>query len=115
MEINLPGIVNAATSSISNREGRNVAIISDNRTNYRDPGFLSSDFPRNPPKLYVTSESDEFDQLTITEWKNEGFDVQYLSMGAGEKEYRAKLASLNGSHLGPCETYAIVGMSRCCA
>ena len=109
MEINLPGIINAATSG-ANREGRIATIISDNRSNYRDPGFLSSDFPRNPPKLYVTAESDDFDQLTVSEWKDEGFDVQYLSMGAGDKEYRAKLASLNSSHLGPCETYAVVGM-----
>lgn len=107
MEINLPGLINAAT----NREGRIATIISDNRTNYRDAGFLSSDFPRNPPKLYVTAESDDFDQLTVSEWKDEGFNVQYLSMGAGEKEYRAKLASLHSSHLEPCETYGIVGMS----
>ncbi|KAK7748370.1 hypothetical protein SLS62_008633 [Diatrype stigma] len=107
MEINLPGIVNAATS-VPNRDGRRAAIISDNRPNYRDPGFLSSDFPRNPPKLYVSAESDEFDQLTLSEWRDEGFEVEYLSMGEGEKQYRAKLASLNRSDLGPCETYAIV-------
>lgn len=113
MEINFPGIVNAATPG-SSREGRYARIISDNRstTNYRDSAFLSDDFPRNPPKLYVTAESDDFDQLTLSEWKDEGFEVEYLSMGEGEKMYKAKLASLNRSDLGPCETFGIVGTHR---
>ncbi len=107
MEINLPGIMDA---SMPNRDWRNATVVSDNRPNYRDPGFLSGDFPRNPPKLYVTAEGGDFDQLTLSEWKDEGFDVEYLGMGEDEKQYRAKLASLNKSDLGPCETYAIVGM-----
>ncbi|RYP41453.1 hypothetical protein DL768_010492 [Monosporascus sp. mg162] len=105
MEVSLPGLVSAA---VPDRGKRNVGIISDNRPNYRDPGFLSDDFPKNPPKLYITAESDEFDQLTLSEWRDEGFQVEYFSMDEGEKQYRAKLASLNRSDLGPCETYAIV-------
>ncbi|RYP71485.1 hypothetical protein DL771_004740 [Monosporascus sp. 5C6A] len=105
MEVSLPGLVSAA---VPDRGKRNVGIISDNRPNYRDPGFLSNDFPKDPPKLYVTAESDEFDPLTLSEWRDEGFQVEYFSMDEGEKQYRAKLASLNRSDLGPCETYAIV-------
>ncbi|KAI1775822.1 NTF2-like protein [Hypoxylon cercidicola] len=106
MEINLPGIVNAA---MPNRGNWNVGIISSNSgPNHNDPGFLSSDFPRSPPKLYITAESDEFDLLTINEWRDEGFNVEYVPMGDGGKEYRTKLDSLSRANLGPCETFGIV-------
>ncbi|OTA81274.1 hypothetical protein M434DRAFT_37591 [Hypoxylon sp. CO27-5] len=106
MEINLPGIIEAA---IPNRGNRNIGIISSSMgPNHNDPGFLSSDFPQSLPKLYVTAESDEFDVLTLGEWKDEGFDVEYISMGDGGNEYRVKLESLGRTNLGPCETYGII-------
>lgn len=107
MEINIPGIVNAA---MPNRGNRNIGIISSNGLNHNDPGFLSSDFPQSPPKLYITSEDEEFDLSTIKEWRDEGFNVEYVPMGAGGKEYRMKLDSMSRTNLGPCETYGIVGM-----
>lgn len=108
MEINLPGIVDAA---MPNRGNRNVGIISSNSgLNHNDPGFLSSDFPQSPPKLYITAESDEFDLLTLNEWRDEGFNVEYVPMGNGGVEYKMKLESLSRANLGPCETYGIIGM-----
>ncbi|KAI0110647.1 NTF2-like protein [Hypoxylon sp. NC0597] len=106
MEIDLPRIVDAV---MPNRGNRNIGIISSSMgPNHNDPGFLSSDFPQSPPKLYVTAESDEFDMLTLRGWKDEGFDVKYIPMGDGGNEYRVKLESLGRTNLGPCETYGII-------
>ncbi|KAI1452493.1 NTF2-like protein [Annulohypoxylon moriforme] len=106
MEINLPRIIDA---TMPNRGDRNIGIISSsNGFNHNDPGFLSNDFPHSPPKLYITAESDEFDVLTLNEWKDEGFNVEYIPMGDGGNEYRMKLESFSRADLGPCETYGIV-------
>ncbi|KAI0832278.1 NTF2-like protein [Hypoxylon sp. FL0890] len=106
MEINLPRIVDAV---MPDRGDRNVGIFSSNLgPNHNDPGFLSSDFPRSSPKLYITAESDEFDLLTLGEWKDEGFEVEYIPMGDGGNEYRRKIESLSRANLGPCECYGIV-------
>ena len=108
MEINLPGIIDAA---MPNRGDRNIGIISSsNSLNHNDPGFLSNDFPHSPPKLYITAESDDFDLVTVNEWRDEGFNVEYIAMGDGGNEYRTKIESLSRANLGPCETFGIVGM-----
>ena len=106
MNINIADLAKAA---VPNAEGRNVRIISDNGPNHRDPGFLSNDFPRSPPRLYFTAESEDFDELTLAEWRDEGFDVEYLAMGSGGDEYRHKLRALSTRGLGPCETFGIIG------
>ncbi|KAI1800782.1 hypothetical protein F4811DRAFT_537179 [Daldinia bambusicola] len=106
MEISLPNIVNAA---MPNRGNGNVGIISSNLgPNHNDPGFLSSDFPHSAPKLYITAEDAEFDFVTLNEWRDEGFNVEYIPMGGGGNEYRMKLESLSRTNLGPCETYGII-------
>ncbi|KAI2614779.1 uncharacterized protein GGS25DRAFT_517633 [Hypoxylon fragiforme] len=93
-----------------NRGNGNIGIISSSGggLNHNDPGFLSSDFPQSPPKLYITAESDEFDLLTLSEWRDEGFNVEYISMGNGGNEYRSRLESLSKANWGPCETYGII-------
>lgn len=108
MEFNIPRIVNAA---MPDRGDRNVGIISSSSgPGHNDPGFLSNDFPRSPPKLYITSEDEEFDLVTLAEWRDEGFEVEYVPMGAGGNEYKMKIESLSRAKLGPCETFGIVGM-----
>jgi hypothetical protein len=109
MNINVPGIVDAALPK--GKGGRNIGIIANNMNgpNHNDPGFLSDDFPKSPPKLYITADDDEFDIETINDWKEEGFNVEYLPMGAGGKEYKMKLDGLRRVGLGPCETFGIVG------
>ncbi|KAK1635402.1 dienelactone hydrolase [Colletotrichum phormii] len=107
MNIDIPKLVKAA---VPESEGRNARIVSDNwnRPVHRDPNFLSKDFPRSRPKLYISAESEEFDQLTLDEWRDENFDVEYLTMGSSAKEYRGKLRSLSKNDIGPCETFGIV-------
>ncbi|KAH8678003.1 hypothetical protein BX600DRAFT_431315 [Xylariales sp. PMI_506] len=112
MELNVPGIIDAALPR--NKGSRNVGVIANNLNgpNHNDPGFLSDDYPRSPPKLYITSEEDEFDLETIEAWKKEGFNVEYLPRGAGGKEYKLKLDGLRKVGLGPCETFGIVAFGE---
>ncbi|KAK1969270.1 dienelactone hydrolase [Colletotrichum sublineola] len=107
MNVDIPKLVKAA---VPESEGRNARIVSDNLTgsNHRDPNFLSQNFPRARPKLYITAEDDDFDQITLGEWRDEGFDVEYLPMGNSADKYRGKLRSLSKKKMGPCETFGIV-------
>ncbi|KAI0378861.1 NTF2-like protein [Hypomontagnella monticulosa] len=106
MEFNIPRIVNAA---MPDRGDKNIGIISSSSgPGHNDPGFLSNDFPRSPPKLYITSEDDEFDLVTLGEWRDEGFNVEYIPMGAGGNEYKMKIESLSRAKMDPCETFGIV-------
>ena len=106
MNLNIPNIIKAA---VPESEGRNVQIVSQSGNNYRKPGFLSKDFPRGAPKLYVTAESDDFDDLTLAEWRDEGYDVEYVAMGDSPDAYRRELGLLSRKNMGPCETFGIVG------
>jgi hypothetical protein len=56
-------------------------------------GFLS--FNSLPPRLWITSEDEEFDETTIHHWKDEGFDVTYLPMNGGGKAYVNELKRLS--------------------
>lgn len=108
MEVNFPGF-NLNTVLPERAKGKNVAILSQHGTNHNDPSFLSDDFPRNPPRLYFTAESDDFDAMTLAEWRDEGFHVEYVPMGKGGEDYVWKLERLAKKKLGPCETFGIVG------
>lgn len=59
----------------------------ENRT-----GFLS--FNGSPPRLWITSEDEDFDETTLRHWKEEGYDVTYLPMGADVNTYTNTLTSL---------------------
>jgi hypothetical protein len=103
-------MANLIKSAVPDAEGRNVRVLSQNGPNHRDSNFLSSDFPRGMPKLYITAEQDDFDELTVTEWRDEGFDVEYFSMESQGNEYLQKLKDLSREKMGPCEKFGIVGM-----
>lgn len=106
MNVDIPSLVKTA---VPGSEGKNARIISQSGSNYRDAGFLSKKFPRSPPKLYVTAETDDFDELTLAEWRDEGFNVEYLPLGDDGAEYRRKLQALAKKDMGPCETFGIIG------
>lgn len=117
MNINLPGILDAAIPK-PGESNRNVAVIANNMNgpNHNDPGFLSDDFPKTPPRIWVTSNDAEFDTATVlADWRAEGFNAEFLPMAPGakgpgaHKEYKMKLDNLRKtSNLGPCETFGIV-------
>lgn len=108
MDVNIPEIIKAA---VPESKGRNVQVLSDNMTgnNYRDQNFLSDDFPRSPPKLYITGDTDDFDELTLSEWRDEGFNVEYISKESHGEGYLGKIKSLSRGNIGPCEKFGIVG------
>ncbi|KAK5039096.1 hypothetical protein LTR16_011842, partial [Cryomyces antarcticus] len=59
-------------------------------------GFLSTLDSHAPPKLYITGETGEdeaFDQLTLRQWVDEGFDVTYLHFNDGGPKYKRLLQS----------------------
>lgn len=109
MEINVPGFNNLNVTLPERTKGKNAVVLSQHGPNHNDPSFLSDDFPRNPPKLYITAESDDFDLLTLQEWRDEGFQVEYIPMGKGGDDYVWKLERLAKKNLEPCETFGIVG------
>jgi hypothetical protein len=60
------------------------------------------------PRLVVTSDTPDFDQDIIENWKDEGFQVAYLPYDGDKKDYHNKLQHLaDPLELG--EKYAIVG------
>jgi len=61
--------------------------------------FLSS-FGTTTPRLYITAETDtiqEFDQITLKHWRDEGFDVIYLPFGQGGKAYTKELEAIKNN------------------
>jgi hypothetical protein len=103
-------------------KGHNVRVLSQNGANvgpgsgglHRDANFLSKNFPRGRPKLYITAEDDDFDELTVQEWRDEGFDVEYFSVNSYQSKdggYIRKLKDLSLEEIGPCEKFGIIGMS----
>jgi len=70
-------------------------------------GWLS--FKHSTPVLYITAEDEDFDIETMRAWRDEGFNVKYVPMGKGGKQYVQTLYKL-GDSMGIGERYAIVGI-----
>ncbi|KAF2230871.1 dienelactone hydrolase-like protein [Viridothelium virens] len=68
-----------------------------------------SSVPRAPPKLFVTAETSDFDEITLQKWRDEGFDVEYLPLenDGGQKAYLESLKRLHEG-LGVGDYYGIV-------
>lgn len=111
MEVNLPTPFNNMNIALPERaKGKNAVVLSQNGgSNHTDPHFLSEDFLKDPPRLFITAEDNEFDIQTINEWQDEGFLVEYVPMGSGGEQYVEKLERAGKKKLGPCESYGIVG------
>ncbi|KAF2715583.1 hypothetical protein K504DRAFT_469751 [Pleomassaria siparia CBS 279.74] len=75
-------------------------------------GWLS--FNHSTPMLYITAEDEEFDLETLRAWKDEGFNVKYIAMGEGGKQYVNTLHHL-GDAMGIGERYAIVAFGDAAA
>ncbi|KAI0551208.1 hypothetical protein F4679DRAFT_572375 [Xylaria curta] len=115
MNINVPNLINAAFPE-RDTQNRNAVILSENSgPNHNEQGFLSSSFPRSAHKIFVTADSDDFDEGYLRSLRDEGFTVQYFGLGEGvsDEEYRGQLANLrNVAALGPCETFAVVAFGE---
>ncbi|EED14271.1 dienelactone hydrolase [Talaromyces stipitatus ATCC 10500] len=74
--------------------------------------FLNSQL--STPRLCITSEEEEFDTETIRNWQNEGFDVTYVPLNEGGKDYASRLESVKeGLRVG--ESYAIIAYGEAAA
>lgn len=62
----------------------------------------------NNARVCITSETGEFDMDTIKNWQDEGFDVVYLPLDGGGKEYESRLKAVKEG-LGVGENYAVIG------
>lgn len=139
MNVNLPNLINNAldrydnnhpdthdegestrrttNGGTSHRKHRNVAILSDNWTggsmNHNDPSFLSSSFPRNPPKLFIASDDDDPDPAVLAAWRAEGFNVLgHLPLGLDADPTKTLRDLHRRAGLAPCETYGVVAFGE---
>lgn len=71
--------------------------------------FLKHLAVQHTPYLFLTAETDDFDQDIIEAWANEGFSVTYVPLGDGGAEYTRTLHSIADSVVGLSDHYAIVG------
>lgn len=62
----------------------------------------------NNARVCITSETGEFDMQTIKNWQDEGFDVVYLPLDGGGKDYEGRLKGVREG-LGVGENYAVIG------
>lgn len=71
--------------------------------------FSWSDGSAAHPKIVITAQDDDFDQVTIQNWRAEGFEVSYLPFTGLRNDYVHTLQHLaDPLELG--ENFAIVGL-----
>jgi hypothetical protein len=62
------------------------------------------------PYIFVTGETDDFDEETIAAWEGEGFVTIYVPYGDGGHEYVDRMHAAPDQELGLNDQYAIVGL-----
>ena len=71
--------------------------------------FSWSDSSVTQPKVVITADDDDFDEVTIQNWRAEGFEVSYLPFTSSREEYVHSLQHLaDPLELG--DNFAIVGL-----
>lgn len=102
--------------TITSRDGRTTAHL---RSSFTDNGRRTSTASRSvtfdwqtvQPRLVITSDTDDFDEELLRNFKDEGFQIRYMPYDGDKAAYQRQLAHLTDPlELG--ETYAIVGMYK---
>jgi hypothetical protein len=65
------------------------------------------------PYIFLTGETDDFDEETIAAWEAEGFVTIYVPYRDGGHEYVGRMHAAPDQELGLNDQYAIVGMFSC--
>jgi hypothetical protein len=65
------------------------------------------------PYIFLTAETDDFDEETIAAWEGEGFVTIYVPYGDGGREYVDRMHAAPDQELGLNDQYAIVVLSPC--
>lgn len=75
-----------------------------------DPSSIRTDsFPESKvAHLVLAAETEDFDEETMQQWVDEGFDVRYVPFLGGGDDF-IKRIHFTGDTFGPSEQYAIVG------
>ncbi|CAD0082333.1 unnamed protein product [Aureobasidium vineae] len=60
------------------------------------------------PYIFLTAETDDFDEETIAAWQGEGFVTTYVPFGDGGRDYVARMHAAPDQALGLNDQYAIV-------
>lgn len=71
--------------------------------------FLKHLNVRKTPYIFLTAETDDFDEEIIAAWEGEGFVTTYVPYGDGGKDYVARMHAAPDHALGLSDQYAIVG------
>ena len=61
------------------------------------------------PYIFLTAETDDFDEETIAAWEGEGFVTTYVPYGNGGRDYVDRMHAAPDQALGLNDQYAIVG------
>lgn len=66
---------------------------------------------RKTPYIFLTAETDDFDEEIIKAWQGEGFVTTYVPLDAGGQNYVRRLHAAADEVVGLSDQYAIVGSS----
>ena len=61
------------------------------------------------PYIFITAETDDFDEEILAAWQGEGFVTTYVPYGDGGREYINRMHAAPDQALGLNDQYAIVG------
>lgn len=73
-----------------------------------DTPFFNSLNRTKVPHVFLTAETEDFDEDIIQKWTDEGFDVHYVPLLNGGKEFSNRLHAA-GDGLGVGENFMVVG------
>jgi len=60
-----------------------------------------------PPRIYITSDGDDFDPFVFDQWRSEGYQVAYIPYNGNLKAYKNLLMHI-GDNLELGEHYALI-------
>lgn len=70
--------------------------------------FFNSLNQTKTPHVILTAETEDFDEETTQQWRDEGFDTKYVALLGGGNDYIARVHAA-GDAFGVSEYYAVVG------
>lgn len=76
--------------------------------NQQDPSFFNSLNKSKIVHVIIAADSDDFSEEVTQQWHDEGFNIIYVPLGNGGKEFLARIKSA-GDNTGVGEQYAVVG------
>ena len=62
------------------------------------------------PHIFLTAETDDFDEKLVSQWRSEGFVTHYVPLGNGGQAYTRKMKAMADEAIGLSDQYAIVGL-----